>query len=84
MDAPAVLVPSALIPTRTMLFCAVKAPATNCIPFTCADALLEETARLWTTLRAMTCPLLVPAAKLIPVSWTVPEAAVLASECTVF
>ncbi len=62
IDAPAVLVPSALRPTRTMLFCAVKVPATNCIPFSTDPALLDETARLWTKLRAMTfVPLVDPA-----------------------
>ena len=53
VPATAVLVPVASRPTRTILFCAVNVPATNIIPFTTVNVLLEEMARLCTRFRAM-------------------------------
>ena len=60
--APAVLIPPASRPMRTILFCAVKVAALKYIPNKNDNALLEETARLCTKFRAiMFVPLVGPA-----------------------
>src|SRR6185436_2302472 len=84
VDAPAVPAPVASRPTRTMLFCAVKVPAPSSMPLTSDDAPAEVAVRLCTRFRAMTLVPPVDPLKEVPATDAVAEAAVQASEWTVF